>query len=182
MQNITNGQFCIQVIYIQGILQICSYCTDTNFAIFIIYRCQSFTFNSNKKTKTKKRLKSMRDENCKRAAAVARRPVSLHQSPAVPLHSRCYDAQHLKSGLFTAPLLRHLHGHCVVCYTVQCWLVFVVIIPAEDRKRWRSTTVLLFVPLSQICSVCSYWRALMWILSLWQTLRFRPDLPAPADT
>lgn len=45
------------------------------------------------------------------------------------LHSRCYDAQHLKSGLFTAPLLRHLHGHCVVCYTVQCWLVFVVIIP-----------------------------------------------------
>lgn len=50
------------------------------------------------------------------------------------LHSRCYDAQHLKSGLFTAPLLRHLHGHCVVCYTVQCWLVFVVIIPV-GRKR-----------------------------------------------
>lgn len=28
-------------------------------------------------------------------------------------------------------LLRHLHGHCVVCYTVQRWLVFVVIISVE---------------------------------------------------
>lgn len=50
-------------------------------------------------------------------------------SPAVPLHSQCYDAQRLQSGLFTAPLLRHLHGHCVVCYTVQGWLFFIVIIP-----------------------------------------------------
>lgn len=57
------------------------------------------------------------------------------------LHSRCYDAQHLKSGLFTAPLLRHLHGHCVVCYTVQCWLVFVVIIPAEEKRREETSHV-----------------------------------------
>lgn len=61
------------------------------------------------------------------------------------LHSRCYDAQHLKSGLFTAPLLRHLHGHCVVCYTVQCWLVFVVIIPAEERRREERRRVMFLV-------------------------------------
>lgn len=89
MQNITNGQFCIQVIYTRGILQICSYCTDTNFAIFIIYRCRSCTFLTvtKEKTKTNKKrvfLKSMRDENCKRAAAASRRSVSLRQSPAVP--------------------------------------------------------------------------------------------------
>lgn len=72
MQNITNGQFCIQVIYTRGMLQICSYCTDTNFAIFIIYRCRSCTLNGNKRNKD---LKSMRDENCKRAAAAARRSV-----------------------------------------------------------------------------------------------------------
>ena len=85
----------------------------------------------------------MRDENCKRAAAASRRPVSLHQRVLLSLlHSRCYDAQHLKSGLFTAPLLRHLHGHCVVCYTVQCWLVFVVIIPAGGGEEEISADVL----------------------------------------
>lgn len=71
----------------------------------------------------------MRDENCKRAAAAARRSVRVLPSL---LHSRCYDAQHLKSGLPAAPLLRHLHGHCVVRYTVQCWLVFVVIISVGE--------------------------------------------------
>lgn len=73
----------------------------------------------------------MRDENCKRAAAATRHSVRVLLSL---LHSRCYDAQHLKSGLSTAPLLRHLHGHCVVCYTVQCWLVFVMIISVEEKR------------------------------------------------
>lgn len=58
------------------------------------------------------------------------------------LHSRCYDAQHLKSGLLAAPLLRHLHGHCVVCYTVQGWLVFIVIIPVDESKAKINTAVL----------------------------------------
>ena len=87
VQNITNGQFCIQVIYTRGILQICSYCTDTNFChihnlqMSILY----FLTVTKKQNKTnKKDLKSMRDENCKRAAAATRRSVSLRQSPAVP--------------------------------------------------------------------------------------------------
>lgn len=73
----------------------------------------------------------MRNENCKRAAAATRHSVRVLLSL---LHSRCYDAQHLKSWLSTAPLLRHLHGHCVVCYTVQCWLVFVMIISVEEKR------------------------------------------------
>lgn len=47
-----------------------------------------YFFNSNKrKNKNEQKegfLKSMRDENCKRAAAASRRSVSLRQSPAVP--------------------------------------------------------------------------------------------------
>lgn len=55
VQNITNGQFCIQVTYIQGgILQICSYCTDSNFAIFIIYSCQSLLLTVTKRKSFKK--------------------------------------------------------------------------------------------------------------------------------
>lgn len=58
---------------------------------------------------------------------------------------RCYDAQHLQSGAAAAtvvmptprcvntPTLRHLHGHCVVCYTVQCRLVLVVVVPEGDK-------------------------------------------------
>lgn len=69
--------------------------------------------------------------------------------PLSLLHSRCYDAQHLKSGLLTAPLLRHLHGHCVVCYTVQCWLVFVMIIPVDERRR---LTLVFFIS----CAPCYF--------------------------
>lgn len=71
------------------------------------------------------------------------------------LHSRCYDAQHLKSGLFTAPLLRHLHGHCVVCYTVQCWLVFVMIIPVGRRGERRLT--LMFCHRLSPVLLCQNW-------------------------
>lgn len=57
------------------------------------------------------------------------------------LHSRCYDAQHLKSRLLAAPLLRHLHGHCVVYYTVQGWLVFIMIIPVDEREATINTAL-----------------------------------------
>lgn len=51
------------------------------------------------------------------------------------LHSRCYVAQHLKSGaLPVSGPLRHLHGHCVVCYTVEGWLVFVMVISAGTER------------------------------------------------
>lgn len=30
--------------------------------------------------------------------------------------------------------LRHLHGHCVVCYTVERWLVFVAVISAGSER------------------------------------------------
>lgn len=67
------------------------------------------------------------------------------------LHSRCYDAQHLKSGLFAAPLLRHLHGHCVVCYIVQCWLLFIVIFPVETKKNINPCCSSNFSPTHFMC-------------------------------
>lgn len=42
------------------------------------------------------------------------------------LHSWCYEAP---------PLLRHLHGHRVVCYTAERWLVLVVVLPAGGRAE-----------------------------------------------
>lgn len=84
MQNITNGQFCIQVIYTRGMLQICSYCTDTNFAIFIIYRCQSCTLNSNKKKNITKKKKRFKKYERWELQASGRSHSSFCQSPAVP--------------------------------------------------------------------------------------------------
>lgn len=49
--------------------------------------------------------------------------------------SRCYVAQHLESGPLPVSVpLRHLHGHCVVCYTVERWLVFVAVISAGSER------------------------------------------------
>lgn len=84
------------------------------------------------------------------------------------LHSRCYDAQHLKSGLFAAPLLRHLHGHCVVCYIVQCWLLFIVIFPVETKKN-----------INPCCSSNFSLTDFMPLVACWQL--FWSYLPGPAD-
>lgn len=50
-------------------------------------------------------------------------------------YSRCYVTQHLMSGPLPASVrLRHLHGHCVVCYTIERWLVFVAVISAGSES------------------------------------------------
>ena len=89
-------------------------------------------------------LKSMRDEK--------RRPV---KNPAVRLHSGCYVTQHLKNGpLPVSAPLRHLHGHCVVCYTIEGWLVFIMVVSAGTER-----TVLIVS--SRVLDTCLSLKSLM---------------------
>lgn len=142
-----------------------------------------YFFNSNKrKNKNEQKegfLKSMRDENCKRAAAASRRSVSLRQSPAVP---------------FAFPMLRCTAPkewtlHCTATTSPPwplCCLLYCSVLaclrrdyPCGGKERRR---VMFLVLICENCfshcptsmsRLCEWWRALT---SHYFSLCFRRDL------